>query len=59
MVNGLVYSVVNNATGRLTRSHTASNAALSICNGPGINPQNSPSATPPATERRFKCHRLG
>src|SRR5450759_55805 len=59
MVNGLVYSVVINATGRLTRNDTASRVAPIICNGPGISPQNIPTATPPATERRCKCHRLG
>src|SRR3989338_628466 len=59
MVNGLVYNVVNAATGKLTRSSTASSTAEIICNGPGIRPQNKPIATPPATERRCRCHRLG
>src|SRR5450759_3920381 len=59
MVNGLLYSVVINATGRLTRNDTASRVAPIICNGPGIRPQKSPTPTPPATERRCKCHRLG
>src|ERR1019366_10254132 len=59
MVKGLVYSVVASATGRLTRNGTASNAAVSICSGPGTRPENMPTATPPATEWRFRCHRLG
>ena len=46
------------ATGRLTRNNTASSTELIICSGPGIKPQNIPTATPPETERRCKCHRL-
>src|SRR5665647_1424899 len=59
MVNGLVYSVVISATGKLTLSKTASSTAEIICNGPGIRPQNNPIAAPPATERRCRCHRFG
>ena len=38
MVNGLVYSVVSSASGRLTRKTSAQMAAPSICNGPGNQP---------------------
>src|SRR6185436_6025067 len=34
-------------------------SALSIWNGPGINPQKSPIAIAPGTERRLRCQRLG
>ena len=34
-------------------------AAATIWNGIGMNAQNSPTATAPETERRFKCQRLG
>ena len=32
---------------------------IAICTGPGSKPANMPAATPPATECRFKCQRLG
>ncbi len=59
MVKGLVYSVTSKASGRFTLNATALIAAPSICNGPGINPQNSPAATAPAAEWRFRCHSRG
>ena len=59
MVNGLVYSVVSSASGRLTRKTSAQTAAPIICSGPGISPQNMPAATAPAAEWRFRCHSRG
>ena len=59
MVKGLVYSVVNAATGKLTLNITAKIAEEIIWNGPGISPQNIPTATPPDTDLRFRCQRLG
>ena len=32
---------------------------MSICSGPGTSPANRPMPTPPATELRLRCHRLG
>ncbi len=50
MVSGLLYSVVMSASGRLTRNSTHKSAAPGIWNGPGISPQNIPTATAPAAE---------
>src|SRR5439155_1730556 len=41
------------------RSGMASSSAPSICSGPGIRPQNSPIATAPETDRRFRHQRFG
>jgi len=59
IVKGFVYKVVINATGRFRRSSPESSAAVSICSGPGISPENRPIATPPETDLRFRCQRLG
>jgi hypothetical protein len=59
MVNGSVYPVRITDTARLTRNRIASSTAESICSGPGTNPQNRPTAAPPATDLRFRCHRPG
>src|SRR5260370_9269203 len=59
MVNGFVYSVTNSATGMFLRSGTARRNAPSIWNGPGIRPQNKPSATAPETDLRLRHHRFG
>lgn len=50
-----------NATdiGKLTRKNIASAAAGIIWNGIGTNAMNNPTAKAPATERRFRCQRLG
>ena len=51
--------VTNIASGRFTRKTSAQIAAPSICNGPGISPQNMPAATAPAAECRLRCHSRG
>lgn len=59
MVKGLVIHTVATASGRLTRNQRLSAAAINICTGNGMKATKTPSAKPPATERRFKCHKLG
>jgi len=45
--------------GIFARKIIANAAASTICPGMGTNAQNKPIAIPRATERRFKCQRLG
>jgi hypothetical protein len=58
-VMGLVAHIAVNVTGKLIRMNIAKGTASSICTGIGMNDKNKPTPTPPATERRPKCHKLG
>jgi len=55
----LVNHTMTTETGTWTRNTAAITAATNICRGTGIQLINSPTATPPATERRFRCHTIG
>ena len=59
MVNGFDIHTMGTAINTLTRNTKAPMAAINIWKGRGINVQNMPSASPPAAERRFKCHKDG